>query len=48
MKAQNKQGSGIKARKTRKNWGRTIGEGIVMIAVVVLIELVAQAGHLIR
>jgi len=38
----------MKAGNTRKSWGRTITEGVIMIAVVLLIGLVAQAAHLIR
>jgi|CXWL01.1.fsa_nt_gi hypothetical protein len=38
----------MKAGNTRKSWGRTIAEGVVMIAAVLLIGLVAHAAHLIR
>jgi hypothetical protein len=38
----------MKAGNTRKSWGRTIGEGVIMIAVVLLIGLVAHAAHFIR
>jgi len=38
----------MKAGNTRKSWGRTISEGVIMIAVVLLIGLVAHAAHFIR
>ena len=38
----------MKAGKTRKSWGRTITEGVTMIAMVLLIGLVAHAAHFIR
>jgi len=38
----------MKAGNTRKSWGRIITEGVVMIAMVLLIGLVAHAAHLIR
>ena len=38
----------MSANRTRKSWGRTIFEGVAMIAAVLLIGLVAHASHLIR
>jgi hypothetical protein len=35
-------------RHERKSWSRTIAEGVLMIAVVLLIGLVAHAAHLLR
>ena len=43
-----KQQGAVMNKRGRKSWSRTIVEGIVMIAAVLLIGLVAHAAHLLR